>query len=335
MLRGALINEFDIPHSIVMEASTSNDRKYMRTASKDEIHQINGTMINTMYKNTVEMNKCDFGDIPKSNGDITKLKIYDPTVKCLAVLGELLTANSISEPRLGEINNAIKNCKSLTPQFEMGFRMKQDFVILLYNTTVMAIIDSTSMMIASYMDYIIGPDQEKYTPTGRFDKHRGEVSLENLTRFNTLACNGKLRDALDKSLANSRNNFTGTEVVLVMAALLAIVPLTRELIFFYNRQKLKISDYLDQEVQFLEMHELAVKASRTKTSAEKREILEKQRKVAAKLCRFRDKLQIQNESAEDSMRKEVKQDNSLYTLQNIEKASAQNKLNGSVNLQFI
>lgn len=332
---GAPVNAFDIPHPIVMEASSAADRKYMRSASKDEIHQVNGTLINSLYKSTVERNACDFGDITKSNGDIKKVKAYEPTVKCLDILDELFVANGIQESRTATIRKAIKNCERYTPQFEMGFRMKQDLVILLYNTTVMAIIDSTSMMIATYMDYIIGPDQEKYTPTGRFDKNRGEVSLENLTKFNTLADNGQLRDAIDKSLAGSRSNFTGAEVALVLAAIMAIVPLTRELIFFYNRQKLKLSDYLDQEVQFLEMHELAIKSSRTKSSAEKREILEKQRKVAMKLRRFRDKLLIQNESAEDSMRKEVKRDNSLYTLQNIEKASAQSKLDGTGSLQFI
>lgn len=335
MYYGSPVNEFDIVHPIVMEASTSADRAYMRKASKDEVHQINGTLINSLYKETVTRNHCDFGDIPKSKGDITKVKNYKPTVECLKILDTLFIENEINEPRLKEIQNAVTNVEKYTPQFEMGYRMNQDFVILLYNTTVMAIIDATSMMIASYMDFIIGPDQEKYTPTGRFDKGRGEVSLENLMKFNTLANNGKLRESLEKSINNSRSNFTGTEVVLAMVAIMAIVPITRELIFFYNRIKLQLSDYLDQEVQFLEMHELAIKSSRTKSSAEKREILEKQRKIMTNLRRFRDKLKIQNVEAEYSMKREVKQDNSMYTLANIEKASAQNKLDGAGNLQFV
>ena len=335
MFYGSPMNEFDFVHPIVMEASTSADRAYMRKASKDEIHQINGTLINSLYKETVNRNHCDFGDIPKSKGDITKVKHYKPTVECLNILETLFVENEINEPRLTEIQDAVKHMEKYTPQFEMGYRMNQDFVILLYNTTVMAIIDATSMMIASYMDFIIGPDQEKYTPTGRFDKGRGEVSLENLTKFNTLAYNGKLRESLEKSINNSRSNFTGTEVALAMVAIMAIVPITRELIFFYNRIKIQLSDYLDQEVQFLEMHELAIKSSRTKSSAEKREILEKQRKIMTNLRRFRDKLKIQNVDAEYSMRREVKQDNSMYTLANIEKVSAQNKLDGNSNLQFV
>lgn len=335
MYYGSPMNEFDFVHPIVMEASTSADRAYMRKASKDEVHQINGTLINSLYKETVNRNHCDFGDIPKSKGDITKVKNYKPTVECLNILETLFVENEINEPRLKEIQNAVKNVEKHTPQFEMGYRMNQDFVILLYNTTVMAIIDATSMMIASYMDFIIGPDQEKYTPTGRFDKGRGEVSLENLTKFNALAYNGKLRESLEKSINNSRSNFTGTEVALAMVAIMAIVPITRELIFFYNRIKIQLSDYLDQEVQFLEMHELAIKSSRTKSSAEKREILEKQRKIMTNLRRFRDKLKIQNVDAEYSMKREVKQDNSMYTLANIEKVSAQNKLDGNSNLQFV
>lgn len=331
------VNEFDIVHPIVMEASSANERAYMRKAGKDEVHQINGALINTLYKETVARNNCDFGEIPSSKGNITKLKIYKPTKECLTVLETLFTENGIHEPKLEVIKTAMRTVENYAAQFELGFRMNQEFVILLYNTTVMAIIDATSMLIATYMDFIIGPDQEKYAPTGRFDKGRGEVSIENLVKFNSLETNGKLRDTLTKSVygGNGRSNFTGTEVVIVMVALMSVVPLCRELIFFYNRYKLKLSDYLDQEVQFLEMHELAVKSSRVKTSAEKREILEKQRKVMTKLRQFRDKLKIQNENAEDSMRKEVKQDNSMFTLSNIESISAQDKLTGNGSLQFV
>lgn len=329
-------SEFDFPHSIILEQSSMLERNYLlMEASKDEIHQINGALINSLYRSTVERNQCDFGDIPDSRGDITKLKIYKPTCQCLVTLKELLRKNSIIEPKIDSISMAIKYCEQYKSQFEMGFRMKQDFIILLYNTTVMAIVDSTSMMISSYLDYIIGPDQEKYTPSGRFDKHRGDVSLDNLMKFNSLAKNGKLREALDKAITNSKSNFTGAEIMLVMIALMSVVPLTRELIYFYNRQKLRLSDYLDQEVQFLEMHELAVQSSKTKTAAEKREILEKQRKIMNKLRKFRDKLLIQNTEAEDSMRKEIKEDNSIYTLKNIETISAQSKLDGTNNIQFI
>lgn len=332
------MRELDRPSAVVLEASTPEDRKYLlEAASKDEIHQVNGTYVQALYQNTVKRNKCNFGDIPKSNGDIKKTKFYQPTVDSLKVLKELFVANEINEPRLRVIETAVKNVENLTPLFEEGFRQKQDYVILLYNTTVMAIVDATSMLIVSYMDYVVGPDQEKYTPTGRFDKGRGDVSVDSLTKFNNLVADGKIPNTIEKSVTNARHNLTGTGVAataLVIMALMSIVPLLRELVFFFNRQKIKLSDYLDTEVQFLEMHELAVKSSKAHTSAEKREILEKQRAVAAKLRRYRDKLKIQNESAEDGMRKDIKDDNALYTLKNIDATTAQNKMDGT-GIQFV
>ena len=61
---------------IVMEASTPEDRKYMEKMDKNDIHQINGTLIQGLYKTILERKDCDFGDIPSSKGDIEKCKYY-------------------------------------------------------------------------------------------------------------------------------------------------------------------------------------------------------------------------------------------------------------------
>ena len=65
---------------IVMEASTPEDKNYMRTMNKDDIHQINGTLIQGLYRTIIERKDCDFGDIPDSKGDIEKCKYYKSTV---------------------------------------------------------------------------------------------------------------------------------------------------------------------------------------------------------------------------------------------------------------
>ena len=39
---------------IVMEASTPEDKKYMEKMDKNDIHQINGTLIQGLYKTILE-----------------------------------------------------------------------------------------------------------------------------------------------------------------------------------------------------------------------------------------------------------------------------------------
>ena len=94
---------------IVMEASSPQDRKYMRTMSKEDIHQINGASIQRLYQTVLDKKNCDFGDIPTSKGDLSKVKYLTSTKECLKVLKELMTMNGIQEPGIAEIETAIGN----------------------------------------------------------------------------------------------------------------------------------------------------------------------------------------------------------------------------------
>ena len=41
-------------HDIVMEASSKEDQKFMRTMDKSDIHQVNGTLLQELYKSVLE-----------------------------------------------------------------------------------------------------------------------------------------------------------------------------------------------------------------------------------------------------------------------------------------
>jgi hypothetical protein len=240
--------------------------------------------------------------------------------------------NNIPTTEVDIVNQAIVNMKKHTPTFENGFKLKQDYLILLYNTTVMAIIDATSMLIAEYMNYLLGPEQSRYdTMKSRNDKGRGRISLENLQRFNEEVRMGRLDTAATSLLEAQRKNFTGTGVVIAGAAILAlvsIVPITRELIYFFYSTKVKLSDYMDMQADFLELNKLGVQAS-SKSQKEKQEILKKQEKVILKLRRNADKLKINDEDIGVLARKKVADDNKGFSLQNIGKAMYSDKMNGT------
>lgn len=318
--------------SIVTEASSPEDKKYIQTMGKDDIHQVNGTLVRGLYNSILERKTCDFGDIPDSNGDITKCKYYKSTQESLDILYELMTKNNIPTTEVDIVNLAITNLKKHTVTFENAFKLKQDYLILLYNTTVMAIVDSTSMLIAEYMNYLLGPEQSRYdSMKSRNDKGRGRISLDNLQRFNEEVRMGHLDTAATSLLEAQRKNFTGTGVVIAGAAILAlvsIVPITRELIYFFYSTRVKLSDYMDMQADFLELNKLGVQAS-SKSAKEKQEILKKQEKVILKLRRTADKLKINDEDIGALARKEVANDNKGFSLQNISKAMYSSKMDGT------
>ena len=317
---------------IVTEASSPEDKKYIQTLGKDDIHQVNGTLVRGLYSTILERKNCDFGDIPDSKGDITKCNYYKTTQESLDILSELMTKNDIPTTEVDIINLSITNLKKHTATFENAFKLKQDYLILLYNTTVMAIVDSTSMIIAEYMNYLLGPEQSRYDAMkSRNDKGRGRISLDNLQRFNEEVRMGHLDTAATSLLEAQRKNFTGTGVVIAGAAILAlvsIVPITRELIYFFYSTKVKLSDYMDMQADFLELNKLGVQAS-SKSAKEKQEILKKQEKVILKLRRSADKLKINDEDIGALARKNVTDDNKGFSLQNISKAMYSSKMDGT------
>ena len=317
---------------IVMEASTPDDKKYMQSMNKEDIHQINGTLVQGLYQTILERKDCDFGDIPESKGDITKCKYFKSTMESLDVLTELMIKNEIPTMDVDIVKETIANVKKLTPIFEESFVIKQEYLILSYNTIVMAIIDATSMIIAEYMNYLLGPEQSKYdTVKSRNDKGRGRISLSNLQRFNNEVKVGHFDTMATYLLDAQRKNFTGTGIIVtgvVITALVSVIPIIRELIYFYYRTRVKLSDYLDMQADFLELNKLGVQAS-SKSAQQKKEIIKKQEKIILKARRRADKLRINDEDIGVLAKKQVADDNKGFSLNNIEKAMFSNKMNGT------
>ena len=317
-------------NNIVMEASSEEDKKYMKSMSKDDINQINGTLLQNLYKSVIDRKNIDFGDIPDSAGDIEKMKYYANTVECLNTLEELYRQHNIEEPTLVTIRTAISNMKKYRPQFQDGFRRKHDFIMLTYNSLAMSIIDATSFLIASFMDYVVSPNNA-YAVGKNANNSRGRVVTNSLEKFNSMSNNNQFGDALEYMLMEQRKNFAGETVVVtgaIIMILLSIVPIIRELIFFYYHSRVRLSDYLNMQADFLEMNKLAVQASE-KSPTERKAIIKKQDDVIKKLRRKADKLQINDVDTNDVVKKEQKNEDSLWSLGNIEKQLSKNKLEGS------
>ena len=317
-------------NNIVMEASSEEDKKYMKSMSKDDINQINGTLLQNLYKSVIDRKNIDFGDIPDSAGDIEKMKYYANTVECLNTLEELYRQHNIEEPTLVTIRTAISNMKKYRPQFQDGFRRKHDFIMLTYNSLAMSIIDATSFLIASFMDYVVSPNNA-YAVGKNANNSRGRVVTSSLEKFNSMSNNNQFGDALEYMLMEQRKNFAGETVVVtgaIIMILLSIVPIIRELIFFYYHSRVRLSAYLNMQADFLEMNKLAVQASE-KSPTERKAIIKKQDDVIKKLRRKADKLQINDVDTNDVVKKEQKNEDSLWSLGNIEKQLSKNKLEGS------
>ena len=329
----------DRVHSIVMEASDAEDQKYMRSMNKQDVHQINANLLQKLYESIMKRNTYDFGEIPKSEGDLEKLKCYKPTMECLDILEDLLKKNRITEPAVSEVRLAISNLMMLKPYFVEGFKLKEEWIIVVYNTTVMAVIDAVTMLIAEYMNYIVGPIKEPFKLTGKTDKSRGIVSLDSLRTFNGLVKDNTIQNTLIATLHQGKNNFIGSISVPVVAAttvcgLVVITYFIRQLILFFYQSRVKMTEYLEMESSFLEANKLSVEASKLPPDKKQR-VLAKQEKVILKMRRMADRLKINMEDAGIAAKSADKKESSQWTLKSIEKDIANKKLNGQATINII
>lgn len=321
-------------HRIVIEASSIEDKKYITMLTEAERLEVNGTLIQNLYSSVISRNTIDFGDIPDSMGDIEKVKYYESTLECLNILKSATDSTDYIKTSVSEVLSCISNMKGLKTLFNTGFRIHHAFMEIMYNSMVMAIIDATSMLISDYVTYCMGSDGRS---TVTIDKKRGNVCLENIRKFNQMYMKGDVVKSLNYMISEYKKSALGTTLVVtsvVIGVLLAIVPLIRELVYFFYSSKVKLANYLELEAKFLELNKSVVQSS-NKSASEKKKILQNQSKKIMELHRMADKLRVTNEDTQIRMAKDIANDNSGYSLNNIENQMATNKLNSSDNISFI
>lgn len=321
-------------HRIVVEASSIEDRKYINMLTESEKLEVNGTLIQNLYSSVLSRNTIDFGDIPDSMGDIEKVKYYDTTFECLTILKGASDSTDYIKTSVSDVLTCISNMKGLKSLFNTGFRIRHSFIEIMYNSMVMAIIDATSMLISDYVTYCMGSDGRNSVS---IDKKRGNVCLDNIRKFNKMYAKGDVGKSLNYMISEYKKSALGTALVVtsvIIGVLLAIVPLIRELVYFFYNSKVKLANYLELEAKFLELNKSVVQSS-SKSASEKKKILQNQSKTIMELHRLSDKLRVTNEDTQIKMAKEISDDNSGYSLNHIEHQMANTKLNSSDNISFI
>lgn len=275
--------------------------------------KVASSILSTMYKQINSVRRIDFVEIDKSKGDFKKLSF----VKTIDdALGYLEKEADATETKI--IRTAEANLISMKKQFMDAYKIGSDLAVLTYQTMVMAILDSVSTLITKTATSVV-KTKEKCA----------KISLEVLKKFNASVKSGKMRNSLNRInenylLKNYRDlrvvQEVATETVALIAGVMlaiAIVPLLRELIFYFYYARMKISDYLDQLVMYIKINEIEVKNNSKFTDAKKKDVLKKQEAWIARLDQISDKIRVNQSLGEKTAKEQVKKGNSEITLDEV------------------
>lgn len=325
-----LPQENEVIRILKENASTFKEKYEIRSLMESEMKAINNIMIGKLYSSALDKSHVDFDDIPESKGDITKYHGYKQMVEVLQLIDDISKQNNHKIDDVQIVQDAIRNITAYREQFEKGFRLDKEFIILQYNVLVYACVEATSGIISSYVDFVKRPDVVEFTiikgPT------RGtSLAIKNLNKFNLSVKKGDFQKVINSVIQSGKESFIGTSAMvipaMVIAGLVAIVPITRELIFAYYYSRMKVSDYLKQQATLLEINRQSIEAT-SMPAREKNAVIKKQADRIKQLNHLSEKIKVDRVMADNKASINLQNENRSFTVGEMKSQAASVDNNG-------
>ena len=293
-------------------------RKVLLAVNEADQNVVMTSLSNKLYKHIVDkVDDIDFGTIPMSRGDITKIDSYDKLVDCINIITDILQNYNQPLDSINTVSLALQNIKDRKELFEKAYALNVQMPIIAYNTITLAIVSSVSFMISSCIEFIKMPNDEGFDIA--LDKtglsHTSQNLLfQDLEKFNSVCSTGEFDKAMDFVIQqNAAKNFTGiglgfaaSTAVVSLGLILLIIPIIRELIFFFYYSRTKVADYFDMQADLLTMNAYNIENNLTREVKNKKEVVKKQRKVADSFKKISNAIRIQNKTGESKTKQEIK-----------------------------
>lgn len=313
--------------SILMESEDSPRREQIaiQAVLEDSNSPVKNKYLEKLFDSVINKGHIDFDNIPMSKGNIVEYVGYTNMIEVLENIMKL-ASDSKSQTVIEYVSivkEAIANMRALAPVYQKGFKLRNDYVMLEYNTFVYTIIQATSTLLYEFVDYVKKPSSQTIEIVLKNTKYRANTYyISQLNKFNAINKKMQYGKYLETMLQNGKEAFTGVELVglsVVVGVALAIIPVTRELVYHYYNLKSNVSDCLAQQAYFLEMNKTVVEANSDFNEKKKTAILMKQEKIKNLCLRLSDKLRVTHVKSIDSGKAAIQNDNKLLTIDGIQK----------------
>ena len=321
----------DLYQQILKEHFDINDdytRHTLLNINEADQNKVLESLTSKLYQSIMDkVDDIDFGSIPDSKGDITQIENYDKLLECISVIKSIIVEYRQNTVQVDTIQLAIENVQKRKDLFAKGFMHNLDLPIMLYNTIVLSIVSSVSLIIATSIEFV------KEAGTGAYDikfdkvsyvKSKDNVLFQNLAKFNRACATGEVDRCIDHVIKNGAKQLVGdtlgiVSVMAVMGLIVSIVPLMRELIFFFFNTRQQVSDYFTIQADLLQINAEYVKQNSMagKSDKERREIAKKQSKFADFFRKIGNALAIDMKTSDQKTKKDLKNEDKKYKLKEV------------------
>ena len=188
------------------DISDNKTRKWLISLTESEQNQMLAALSSALYDKIVEkVADIDFGTIPMSRGDITKVQGFESTMECLNIMKKIVVEYKEKTDVVDNVIAAVNNVRELKPLFMKGFALGIELPMMLYNLIVLSIEQSVSLMITMCIQYIKDPSSQDIVSAldkAAYNNTRENLMYEQLINFNISCASKEMENLLREVLKN-------------------------------------------------------------------------------------------------------------------------------------
>lgn len=342
----AFVQHMDIGDTMTRRAIT-----YMNEA--DQASVLASLTAKLYDKIVTKVDDIDYGDIPASKGDITKLPSYEKLRECIDLLHSILKEFKQDTGPVEVLSVAMANVMTRKDLFGRAFKYKCEMPIIMYNNTVLSIVNGVSYMIATCIEFIKTPNSDSFQVTldkVALNKTKNNMLYTNLKRFNKICEDGKfdkvMEEVIQAHVHGGKNEAAVNEaiglgtlaagaakvgawltggpagwIILGISALVllitAVIPLLRDMVFLFYYARVRVSDFFDIQADLLQMNTFKLQNDSTIPTEEKERTINKQLKFVDLFRKMANKISYTNKEAEVKATREITADSKKMKLSDV------------------
>lgn len=330
LLRGVLVNqkEFNKIMSENMDLTDMDTLNAICSIHEEDRAALLTSLTSKLYDNIVgKVDKIDFGSIATSKGDITKVENYEKLLECVELMRSIIKEYHQDTAPIDEVSDAIVNVRNRTKLWTKCYAMNLELPIITYQTIVMAIVASISLLITTSIEYIKSSEDNTFDialDRVAYNKTKNNLLYNDLKKFNAACKAGQIDAMIDNVVSTNSKQFAGTVVnafaagTAIILILKMIVPMLRELVFFFFHAGQSISDYFAVQADLLEVNANNIQYKSNIPDEDKVKIYGRQTSIADRFRKISNTFAVKLNKAEKNAERDVSMEKKKFKIDELQ-----------------
>ena len=330
LLRGVLVNqkEFNQIMSENMDFTDMDTLNAVCSIHEEDRAALLTSLTSKLYDNIVDkVDKIDFGSIATSKGDITKIENYEKLLECVELMRSIVKEYHQDTAPIDEVSDAIANVRDRTKLWTKCYAMNLELPIITYQTIVMAIVASISLLITTSIEYIKSSEDNTFDialDRVAYNKTKNNLLYNDLKKFNAACKAGQIDAMIENVISTNSKQFAGTVVdafaagTAIILILKMIVPMLRELVFFFFHAGQSISDYFAVQADLLEVNANNIQYKSNIPDEDKVKIYGRQTSIADRFRKISNTFAVKLNKAEKNAERDVSMEKKKFKIDELQ-----------------